>query len=141
MLHGFRYPMDWAAWSGDNSAHCRFFCGNEKIMPRGPKGEKRPADVISAPGRGLTGDKPRDHHNVTARKFRRVVVGLRMVHIDLPEPCDLVIDELLPETTESTVPLKRAQGAERGHRRAPRDRFFAQYTEIESARLRCQPKD
>ena len=27
----------------------RFFRGNEKIMPRGPKGEKRPADVISAP--------------------------------------------------------------------------------------------
>jgi hypothetical protein len=29
--------------------------------------------------------------DLASREFERVVVGVRMVHIDLPESCDLVI--------------------------------------------------
>ena len=54
-------------------------------------------------GGGLTGDKPRDHHDVAAREFERVMMDVRIVHIELPEPGNLVLHARLPEQTESTV--------------------------------------
>jgi len=41
--------------------------------------------------------QPCDHHDLAAREFERVVVDVRIVHINLPEPCDLVIHARFPE--------------------------------------------
>ena len=54
-------------------------------------------------GGGLTGDKPRDQHHLATRKFERVMMDVRIVHIELPEPGNLVLHARLPEQTESAV--------------------------------------
>jgi hypothetical protein len=42
-------------------------------------------------GGALTGDQPRNHHDLSIREFERVVVDVRIVHVDLPESGNLVI--------------------------------------------------
>jgi hypothetical protein len=42
-------------------------------------------------GGGLTGDKPRDQHHLATWEFERVVMDVRIVHIELPEPSNLVL--------------------------------------------------
>jgi hypothetical protein len=55
-------------------------------------------------GRGLTRDKPRDHHHLATREFERVVMNVRIVHLNLPEPGHLVLHPR-PEQSESAVIL------------------------------------
>jgi hypothetical protein len=54
-------------------------------------------------GRYLPGEQPRDQHDLAGREFQRIVVDMRIVHTDLPEPCDSLIYARLPEQAESAV--------------------------------------
>jgi len=56
-------------------------------------------------GRDLSGDQSCDHHDLAAREFERVVVDVRIVHIYLPEPCDLVIHARFPEKAARAIVL------------------------------------
>jgi len=56
-------------------------------------------------GRVLTGDQPRDQHDLSVREFERVVVDVRIVHVDLPESGNLVIHARSAERPESALVL------------------------------------
>jgi hypothetical protein len=53
----------------------------------------------------LTGDWPRDLHGLAAREFERVVVDVRIVHVDLPESGNLEIHARSAERAESALVL------------------------------------
>jgi hypothetical protein len=54
---------------------------------------------------GLAGDQPSDLHNPAVRKFKRVVMDVRIVHINPPKPSDLVIYTYLSEYSQGAVIL------------------------------------
>jgi hypothetical protein len=54
---------------------------------------------------GLAGDQPSDLHNLAVRKFKRVVMNVRIVHINLPKSCDPVIYTRLSEQAQGAVVL------------------------------------
>ena len=53
--------------------------------------------------RALTGDQPRDHHDLAAREFERVVVDVLIMHVDLPESGNLVTHARPTERAESAL--------------------------------------
>ena len=55
--------------------------------------------------RALTGDQPRDLHDLAAREFECVVVDVRIVHVDLPKSGNLVIHARSAEQAESALVL------------------------------------
>ena len=54
---------------------------------------------------GLAGDQPGELHNLAVRKFKRVVMDVRIVHINLPKPCDPVIYMRLSEKPQGSLVL------------------------------------
>ena len=56
-------------------------------------------------GRALTGDQPRDHHDLAAREFECVVMQVRVVHVDLPESGNFVVHARPAEQAESALVL------------------------------------
>jgi hypothetical protein len=56
-------------------------------------------------GRALTGDQPRDHHDLAVREFECIVVDVRVVHVDLPESGNLVVHARSAEQGESALVL------------------------------------
>jgi hypothetical protein len=60
---------------------------------------------------GLASDQPSDLNNPAVRKFKRIVMDMRIVHINLAKPRDPVIDMCLSEKAQGApvldVSLKR----------------------------------
>jgi hypothetical protein len=52
---------------------------------------------------GLACDQPSDLHNPAVRKFKRIVMDMRIVHINLAKPRDPVIDMCLSEKAQGAV--------------------------------------
>jgi hypothetical protein len=46
-----------------------------------------------------------DHHDLAAGKFQRVMVDVRIVHVDLPESGNLLFDTGLAEQAKGTIVL------------------------------------
>jgi hypothetical protein len=65
--------------------------------------------------RGLVGDQPSDLHDPAVRKFKCVVMNVRIVQIDLPKPCDPMTctraSEEVQEAFVLDVTVKRHLGA------------------------------
>ena len=53
----------------------------------------------------LAFDQPGNLDNQAVRKFKRVVMDVRIVHISLPKPCDPVIYTCLSEKAQGAVVL------------------------------------
>jgi hypothetical protein len=56
-------------------------------------------------GRALTGNQPRDHHDLAVREFECIVVDVRVVHVDLPESGNLVVHARSTEQAECALVL------------------------------------
>jgi hypothetical protein len=56
-------------------------------------------------GRALTGDQPRDHHDLSIREFEGVVMQVPVAHVDLPESGNLMIHARSAEQAESALVL------------------------------------
>src|SRR5829696_8780378 len=54
---------------------------------------------------GLATDQLRDFQNLPIWKFQRIVLNVRIVHIDLPKTCDLVIHTSLAKKAEGALVL------------------------------------
>jgi hypothetical protein len=52
---------------------------------------------------GLATDQLRDLQNLPIWKFQRIVLNVRIVHIDLPKACDLVIHTSLAKKAEGAL--------------------------------------
>ena len=53
----------------------------------------------------LAGEQPSDLHDPAVRKFKRVVMGVRIFQINLAKPCHLVIYAHLTEKAEGALVL------------------------------------
>jgi hypothetical protein len=51
----------------------------------------------------LSGDQPRYQHDTAAGKFERIVMGVPLVHIDLPKSCHPMTGAGLSEETEGAI--------------------------------------
>ncbi len=56
-------------------------------------------------GRGLVRNKSRHHHDLAARKFQRVMMDIRIVHVDLTAAGDVLFDPGPAEQAEGAVIL------------------------------------
>ena len=65
---------------------------------------------------GLTGNQPRHHHNLSAGKFQRVMMDVRVIHIDLAESGDAMLDPRFAEHAEGAVKLDVVVEGELGAR-------------------------
>ena len=52
---------------------------------------------------GLASDQLLDLQNLPIWEFQRVVLNMRVVHVDLPEACDLVIHTRLAKKAEGPI--------------------------------------
>ena len=52
---------------------------------------------------GLASDQLRNLQNLPIREFQRIVLNVRIVHIDLPKACDLVIYTGLAKKAEGAI--------------------------------------
>ena len=65
-------------------------------------------------GRALARRQPRHQDNLAAGKFERVVVDVRIVHVDLAEAGHFVLNARLAEQTEGAVVFNVAREGELG---------------------------
>jgi hypothetical protein len=52
---------------------------------------------------GLASDQPRELQNLPIWEFQRIVLNVRIVHIDLPKACDLVIHTGFAKKAEGAI--------------------------------------
>ena len=53
----------------------------------------------------LTGDQVRNHDNLAARKFKRIMMGVRIVWLDLPKSRNFVVHARFSGVTQGVVIL------------------------------------
>src|SRR6516164_4842350 len=88
-------------------------------------------------GSSLAGDQPSDLYNLAVRKFKRVVMNVRIVHINLPKPCDPVIYTRLSEQVQGAVVLEvTVKHQLRAGKEADRHLGFANAGEAAGDRIR-----